>query len=176
MRVVLSGQAGTGKSTVAKMLAARLRVPHFSSGDFMREMAQERGMSLAEFSKVAEQGREIDQALDERQSAMGKSHPSFVLDSRLGWHFVHDAFKVFLVADEQVRAQRILGDNRETERAAGMDEQVALMRQREQSERKRYHAYYGLDPYDESNFDLVVDTTYKAPELVVADIIAQLPK
>ncbi len=72
MIITISGIAGSGKSTVAKLLAKRLGYRHYSIGDFMREMAKERKVSLLELSKEAEKGHSIDKELDEKQRELGK--------------------------------------------------------------------------------------------------------
>ena len=51
MIITISGTPGSGKSTVAKMIATKLGFKHYSTGDFMRQMAKERGISLEELSK-----------------------------------------------------------------------------------------------------------------------------
>ena len=60
MIITVGGQAASGKSTLAKALAERLRYRHISAGHVMREMAAERGTSLVEFSRYAEKHPEVD--------------------------------------------------------------------------------------------------------------------
>lgn len=69
---------------VAKALAEVLSVDHVSAGDFMREMAAERGMSILELSRVAESDDAIDLEIDARTSRLAGSGRSFVMDARLG--------------------------------------------------------------------------------------------
>ena len=54
MIITISGKPGSGKSTVAKRLAAELGLTHVSAGDFMRDMATERGITVLELSAIAE--------------------------------------------------------------------------------------------------------------------------
>ena len=51
--ITVSGRPGSGKSTVAKSLAAKLNLDHVSAGDFMREMAAERNITVLELSAIA---------------------------------------------------------------------------------------------------------------------------
>ena len=46
MIITISGIAGSGKSTVAKLLAKKLNCKHYSVGDFMRQIAKEKNIPL----------------------------------------------------------------------------------------------------------------------------------
>ena len=87
MIITISGIAGSGKSTVAKLLAKKLNYKHYSIGDFMRQIAKERKLTLLELSKQAEKDNSIDKELDKKQIELGKTKDNFVIDSRLGFHF-----------------------------------------------------------------------------------------
>ena len=50
MVITISGEPGAGKSTTAKLLAKKLSCKHYSTGDFMRDMAEERKISLLELT------------------------------------------------------------------------------------------------------------------------------
>ena len=52
MIIAISGKAGSGKSTVAKLLASKLRLRHYSIGDLMREMAKEKERQMLEYCKL----------------------------------------------------------------------------------------------------------------------------
>ena len=54
MIITISGIAGSGKSTVAKLLAKKLNYNHYSIGEFMRDIAKEKNTSLLELSNLAE--------------------------------------------------------------------------------------------------------------------------
>ena len=41
MIITLSGNVASGKSTVGKALAEKLKLKHYSTGDFMRKIAKE---------------------------------------------------------------------------------------------------------------------------------------
>jgi len=170
MKITISGTSGSGKSTVGKLLARKLNYEHYSNGDFMREMAEERKISLLELSKEAETDMSIDQELDNRQIQLGKTQDNFVIDSRLGFHFVSDSIKIFLDADFETRAKRILADTIRKEHNVNLNTTKENMKKREESEKKRYKEYYNLDTSDKSNYDLIIDTTNISPEQVVDKI------
>lgn len=111
MKITISGLGGTGKSTVAKLLADRLGYESMSGGGIFRQMAAEQGMSVEEFDQFVTGGDEsFDHKLDKRQEEYGKEHSDFVLESRLGWYFVPDAVKIKLICDLDERIRRIVGD------------------------------------------------------------------
>ncbi len=175
MKITISGEPGSGKSTIAKLLAQKLNYKHMSSGDFMRQMAEERGVTLLELSQQAEHDDAIDKEIDERTTQLGAEQDDFVMDSRLAFHFIPDAVKLFLTVDPNEAARRIFEQKREDEKTnVTLEQTKANIAARIASERKRYQAYYGFDYFDQSNYDLVVDTTGKNLEQVCDEILAFL--
>jgi cytidylate kinase len=174
--VTISGKPGSGKSTVARALAARLELEHVSAGDFMRAMASERDISVLQLSAIAENdGGAIDREIDERSRTFGRDRDNFVIDARLAWYFIPSSTKVFLDVNLEVAAARIFGDRRgtETENVDLLETQAAIER-RLASETTRYEEYYGIDWLDSSHFDLVVDTSGRGVAEIVDVIIAHL--
>ena len=159
MIITISGTLGSGKSTVAKLLAKKLKFKHYSSGDFMREMAEERKLSLLELSKLAEKDRSIDEEIDQRQVELGRNEDNFVIDGRLSFHFIPKSVKIFLDADPKERAKRILSDTIRNEHNINLKTTIENMKIRADSEKQRYLKYYNIDSSNKSNFDLVLDTT-----------------
>src|SRR3989338_11659150 len=99
MIIVISGRAGSGKSTIAKALSKRLNLKHYSMGDLTRQVAKERGITLLELGKLEESDDSIDRAIDNKQRELGKGD-NFVIDGRLSAFFIpHATFKIFLVLD-----------------------------------------------------------------------------
>ncbi|MBD3249571.1 AAA family ATPase [Candidatus Woesearchaeota archaeon] len=159
MIITISGTAGSGKSTVARMLARRLGYEHFSIGGLMRDMAEEKKISLLELSKEAEKDMGIDEELDQRQIQMGRENDNFVIDGRLSFHFIPNSVKIFLDADFEERAKRVMNDRIRKENNVNLENTRENIKTREDSERKRYREYYDLDYHDTSHYDLVIDTT-----------------
>lgn len=173
MRITIGGKAGSGKTTVAKLLAKRLNLKYYSIGKIQRAIAKKRGITILELSRVEEQNPEIDKEIDEKQKELAKED-NFVLDSRLGAFFIKNSIKVFLDANEFVRAKRILKDKRVAENNKNLKEVIKNMRQREESEKRRYKSYYNINCYNKNYYDIVIDTTNLTPEEVVTKIIKKL--
>lgn len=164
MIITISGDPGSGKSTVAKAVAKELNLKHFSAGDFMREMAESRGISLMELTRQAETDISIDREIDERTKHLALK-ADFVIDSRLAFHFIQKAFKIFLTVDPKVAAQRtwkdIAAQKRHAEQQLKSEKDVlnAIIK-RQQSEVERYRKYYKIDNFlDAKHYDFVLDTT-----------------
>ncbi len=156
MKFTISGPIGSGKSTVGKILAKNLGYEFFSGGYFFREQAKQHGMSVEEFNLFAEDHPEIDRNQDDMIADFLSGHDDIVVESRLaGWLCqMRDirAFKVFLTASFETRLGRI--SRREGERK----DLAALLRTREESERKRYLELYSIDYGNTEVYDLVINT------------------
>ena len=171
MIITLSGKAGSGKSTVAKQLAKKLKLKHYSIGDIMRQIAKERNVSLNELSKLAEKDKTIDLELDKKQIEL-RDKNDFIIDGRLTAYFLPFAdLKVFLDCTDKTRTERILKEKRKDEESKSITELIKKIKQREQSERKRYEKLYKIDYYDKKFYDLMIDTTNLSIEEVVDNIM-----
>lgn len=159
MIITIAGQAGSGKSTVAKMLASKLGMRHYGMGDMRRKMAEERGITLAELNKIGEKEAFTDKQVDEYQKQLGKKEDNFVVDGRLSWHFIQNSVKIYLKASLNERAKRVFYDERKEEKFSSMEETKKALVEREKSDERRYKKYYGINIHKMKNYDLVLDTT-----------------
>ena len=176
MIIVISGQAGSGKSTTGRFLAEKLGYKHYSIGELRRETARKRGMTLAEFNRLGEKDPSTDREVDELQKKLGSGKENFVIDGRTGFHFIPKAVKVYLKAGLEARARRVFKDERVGEHFSSPEEVKKALKEREASDQKRYKKYYGIDLHNKSKHDIVIDTTKKKPEKVVEEILDYLKK
>jgi cytidylate kinase len=175
--ITISGRPGSGKSVVAERVAAALGILHVSAGDFMREMAEERGISILELSRLAQDSNSIDREIDARTVRMATENGDFVMDARLGWHFIPESVKVFLEVSLEEAARRVFeaGRGAERENVDLRATQIAI-EARSESERMRYLQYYGLDYADYDHYDLVQDTSSLSIDDVVDAIVDHAKK
>jgi len=175
--ITLAGSPASGKSSTAKGVAAQLGYQHFSSGDLFRALWRERGFDVLQGNLTAEQNSEIDRMVDERLEHIGKTEEHIVIDSRTAWHWIPGSYKVFLKLDFKIGAERILAnmdeERRKTEHVSGDAAEYAdVLRQRLESENRRYKKLYDIDPGIMDNYDLVIDTAHSSLEQVVEKILA----
>ena len=170
--IVVSGDLGSGKSTVTTELARRLNLRRVSVGDLYRQMAQSRGMSALQLNLHAELDDAVDGYVDQLQQEIAKSDEQLVVDGRLAWFFFTDAFKVHLITDPVVAANRVLArPSDEVEAYSSLAEAIERLENRSESERIRFLTRYGADKNRLRNYDLVCDTTSARSDEVVDRII-----
>lgn len=173
MIITISGLPGSGKSTIGKMIAAKLGLTFYSMGDLRGKMATERGMTIDELNKLGETEAWTDKEVDDYQIALAKREDNFVIDGRLSWLFMPRAFKVFLTVTPEEGARRIFANQRPDEKPAGSAiELVSRNKDRVTSDRLRYEKWYQVRFDDPANYDLVLDTTTTKPEEVAEKVLA----
>ncbi len=174
--ITLSGKPGSGKSSTADRVAEMLGYTRYSSGESVRKVTHEQKITLGEFNARAEQNPEIDHQIDEELRKL-RDHSDIVIDSRLGFYWIPESFKVYLDLDNDVAIARIFKDaNFNTDRSGSgegstsMDEVMDQVEARMRSERLRFKKLYGVNPYSIEHFDLVIDTARHSPQTVALTI------
>lgn len=174
-KITITGDLGSGKSAVSKILCDRTGFQYVSTGRIQRQLAQELGIDTLEMNRRADTDPSIDERIDGIFIDLAKDPQSYVVDSRMAWHFLPASFKVFLKADIEVAVDRILGDpSRNSEQYEDREEAIRKILARKQSENERFLAKYGADCSRMDNFDLVLDTTRRSPNDVAALIVKGL--
>jgi len=178
MIITISGTPGSGKSTIAKALAKEFNLKRYSAGDFTRQLAEKKGLSLAEFSNLEEKSPELDKFVDAQ--VMKHAADDTVLEFRPAIHFLPDALKIFVKCSTEVAAKRIFKDamhgKRETEKIKTFEDALAEIKNRLRSEKSRYKKYYGIDYTDESQYDIVIDTSNLTQEESIRKAIELVKK
>jgi predicted cytidylate kinase len=173
MRITLNGDLGSGKSSVGRLLAERLGVPHYSAGTLFREIGQISNLDALQTNLAAENNVEIDYAVDRRTREIDRQADGFVIDSRMAWHFVTDATKVFLSVLSRTAAERVNSDpSRSGEKYDSLSAAEASLEKRRESEIKRYKKLYAVDVTDSANYDLVIITDDAVIEDIAGLILA----
>jgi len=170
--IAVSGDLGSGKSSVADILAGTLGARRVSTGAAQRQIAEQRGITTLELNRLAETDPGIDAEVDSVFRSLASAPEALVVDSRLAWHFLPGAFKVHLVVDPGEGARRVLGrPGSAAEHYRSLDEALAGIADRADSERRRFQERYGVDIFRLRNYDLVVDTSEASPGEVAAGVL-----
>ena len=176
MHVTLTGNLGSGKSTLSKILEAEYGYEIFSTGKVIRQIAEEQGVSVLEMNKLMEKDHKYDHMIDDTTARISREQKDkkILFDSRLAWNFVEESFKVFLSVSLPVAASRVLSDASRgaVESYASVEECMASLKERAATEDRRYKDIYGIEYFNYANYNLVLDSSDCAPE-VLAKILAE---
>lgn len=165
--ITLSGELGSGKSTVANYLIGKMPFKIVSAGLLFRQLAAKHGMSAKEFNQFIENDPKYDHYVDDTMAELGRTDEKIIFDSRMAWHFVPSSFKIYLYVDVDTATERIFNDvgrvsESYSDRATARKEIV----ERRQSEILRYQNFYHCNLDDYSNYDLIVDTSHASRDEV----------
>ncbi len=170
--ITLSGKPGSGKSSTADRVAELLEYTRHSSGEMVRKILIDKHMTLEEYNDKAQDDHALDTAVDEKLRNL-RERDDIVVDSRLGFYWIPESFKVYLDLDIDIATARIFKDtvNNRSRRSVGtsstsLSEVSKQVRGRMLNEQNRFRALYGVDPYSKNHFDLIVDTSRQDPQTV----------
>ena len=168
--ICISGMTGSGKSTVAKKLAAKYGIGYFSGGNALKILAQEEGYDsdvrgwweTAEglnFLKQRMADPVFDKKIDEKLLELA-AEGNIVLDSWTMPWLLKEGFKVWLEASPQVRAKRVV-----TRDSISDEEALKALTEKDERTRQIYKSLYGFDlGYDLTPFNLVLATDELDPD------------
>jgi cytidylate kinase len=168
--ICISGMTGSGKSTVAKKLAAKYGLGYFSGGNALKILAQEEGYESdvtgwwetadgLTFLKQRMADSFFDQKIDEKLLELA-SEGNVVLDSWTVPWLLKEGFKVWLEASPHVRAKRVV-----TRDSISDEEALKALTEKDERTRQIYKSLYGFDlGLDLTPFNLVLATDELDPD------------
>ncbi|MCX6745977.1 MAG: cytidylate kinase family protein [Candidatus Parcubacteria bacterium] len=173
--ITISGDPGSGKSTIAKELARKLsasggKAKRIYVGEIRREIARQKGLTLAELNSYAENHPETDVDIDKQIAAkarqLAKKYP-VIVEGRTQFYFIPESFKLYIKVSITEGAKRIWqqiqSQKAKSARNEGKINSLAQVKKsikkRVASDKKRYQKYYGIDHTKKSHYDYVIDTT-----------------
>ncbi len=167
MHITITGNLGSGKSTVAGHLSKKLGYEIYSTGEIQRNAAEKMGITTLELNQRMMTDASFDYVIDDTVTRVSLERDSIIFDSRMAWHFAHDAFSVFIKVDADEAAKRVKNADRgAVESFASVEEAKASIEERGRLEKERFERIYGVDYTDKDNHDLVVDSTNISAEEV----------
>jgi len=158
----ISGEIGSGKTTIAKILAQNLDFDFLSTGELYRTIANKLDKTVLELNQIAEKDDLIDTRINDELVKLNSSSKRCVVDSRLAWFFIPKSLKIYLTVAPLTAAKRVhLDKNRKNEKIMmSLEDQVKVIEDRRRLEINRFKKKFGIDCADLNNYDIVIDTTY----------------
>jgi cytidylate kinase len=173
--ITLSGKPGSGKSSTADRVAELLGYTRYSAGDLVRSLIRKKGITLDEFNRMASEDHQIDYEIDEELREL-RRQKDIVIDSRLGFYWIPESFKVYLDLDIDVATARIFKDSVNNELrdysdgSSSIQEVQRQVLSRVENEKRRFKSLYGVNPYSNANFDLIINTSRHTPQTVAITV------
>lgn len=179
MHITITGNLGSGKSTICKILEDKYGFEVYSTGKVQREIAKEMNITTLEMNQLMCSDRKYDTMIDDATARISRENrdKNIIFDSRLAWHFVERSFKVFLSVSLNVAAERVMKDDRgKVEKYSTITEAKEMLAARAATEDKRYKDMYNLNYFDFSNYNLVIDSTCATTEKIASVIMLEAKK
>jgi len=148
--VTIGGPHGSGRSTIAKAIAARYGLNHFSTGEVFRKVARERGVSVLELNKTAE--RPVDLEVDSASREVGMQGHVVIESDLAAWVNAEvpgkTVVKVWLDASAEKRGERVFNDEKKrmSEKYSTVEDAVEAIKKRDAADTARYLKCYQIDP------------------------------
>ena len=180
--ITISGTPCSGKSAINELLTQKIGYQTYSVGSLVKKLALEQGAEPELFYKqnienVVEVGgkmQPLDDYLDSYQRELGEQQERFILDSRLGFYFVYQSFRVFLSCDADVAAGRVHQARRHEKRYESAERAKQTISERADDELGNYAKKYGIPNFHMPfYYDLVIDTSAAKPEEIAETIHQQ---
>jgi len=168
----------SGKTTVAKIIAAKLNFSVIGGGDILKEMARDRGYIVTgaewwdkpegiKFLRERDGNPDFDREAD-RRIVQKIKEGNFVVTSYTAPWLSKEGFKVWLGATQDSRAGRM-----SIRDSSNINESTAATKIRDDENISLYLKLYGIDfGRDLKPFDLVIETDEIFAEQVATQIIA----
>src|SRR4030066_2275463 len=157
--ITISGDIGTGTSTLAKGLAEKIGWKYLSAGDFFRTYQKEHNIPLWNKAEIPD---EVERKIDYEFLEKMKDEEHIVFDSHYGGWFAKDlnnVFRILLICDRDVATQRIL------EREHTHKETAKEIEERRRQLRAKFKKLYSDDNYEDPKyFHLVIDSAANSVE------------
>lgn len=174
MILTISGLHGTGKSTIGKLIAKKLGIKYYSTGQAFRDLAKEMNLTLEEFTEFVEKNPQIDKKLDNKIVEVAQKG-NVIIDSQLSAYILESIadFKILLTCPLDLRVKRM------TERDnAVYEDKLKETAIREESELERFKKLYNTDLNDQKKiakiYDFIIETEYLTVEEICKKILSAL--
>ncbi len=170
MIITISGLHGTGKSTIGKIIAEKLGIQYYSTGQAFRDLAKEMNMTLEEFTLYVERNPGIDKKLDDKINQIAQQG-NIIIDSQLSGYILKSSadFKILLTCPLETRVKRMAErDN------TNYEVKLKETKLRENSELERFKTLYNIDLGDQEDLNKIYDFIIKTENLTIEEIVEKI--
>ena len=179
MHITITGNLGSGKSTISKIIQKEYGFEIYSTGTIQRKLAEELGKSTLEMNRLMCNDKQYDNMIDDAttRTARENIHKDIIFDSRLAWNFVEKSFKVFVSVAIDEAAKRVFNDSRgDVEKYTSLEDTKNQLKARAQTENIRFKDMYDLEYFNFSNYNLIVDSSYNSSEEIAKIVMDEAKK
>jgi predicted cytidylate kinase len=177
----VSGNIGSGKSTLCERLAGILKYKYHYNGGVFRMFAAKMGLPIHEFYKKLDVSPTLEKSIDADQERLMLTKDDYVVEGRIA-PFQKCAFKainVKITASLEECARRLAKKTENSGKSLGTIEKD--LKERIETERARYFGLYGIEDHlADDRFDIVIDTTNmdtdKNEDIVLKKVLEQLER
>lgn len=176
--ITITGDHASGQGTLSNNLQAKLNYEIYRNGQYVRNLAKEKGMSIIEFQTYLNEHPDLDRDVENSAAKYASTHDNLIIDAKLGWYAVPESFKIYLKVDIDVAVKRAFDDatRKNTESYSNLEEAKEKILYRHREETRRWQEEYGVNRDDMSNYDLVIDTTNLNPDEVCKIVLEEYNK
>jgi CMP/dCMP kinase len=168
--IAISGDIGTGKSTLARLLSEKLNWKYVSAGNYFRDWYKAQGMDVSKVYGIPEEEDRKMEA-DFKKEMAEKSN--VVFESRLAGWLAQDypeTLKVLCTVKDFEAYKRVAKRD-----SVSVEEAEELSKQRAKDLVDKFNKLYGVSDFlDERYFDLVINTSNKTPQQVLEVVLKEL--
>lgn len=168
--IAISGDIGTGKSTLARHLSEKLAWEYISAGNYFRDWYKSKGMDVSKVYGIPE---EEDRKMEASFQKEMKEKAGVVFESRLAGWLARDypeTLKVLCIVEDEEAYKRVAKRDSVSEQEA-----EKLSKQRANDLVDKFNKLYGVSDFlDPKYFDLVIDTTNLSPKEVMEKVLENL--
>ena len=170
MFITITGKLGSGKSTLCGLMLQKHGFEIYSTGTIQRKLARDLGVSTLELNELMRLDTKYDNIIDQEVVKLSQERRGdrLIFDSRLAWHFIPESFKVYLIIDPLAAARRVVANPRGKEELyKDVEEAKIQLLKRALVENIRFQEVYGINNLDYTNYNLILDTTWLSPTLIM---------
>lgn len=81
--ISLAGELAAGKGTVSNLLCEKLGYTVYRNGEYVRNLAKQKGLDITSFNEYLNKHPEIDKQIEKSATEYAKEHDNFIIDARL---------------------------------------------------------------------------------------------